>query len=120
MSEKPRGVTATMCALEVFWKHTGSTDTPLSQVLTFLHIAFRGEAPMAELADATGVVLSSVSRNVAKIGPGPNPEEPGLGLVEAFEDPWNRKRKLVRLSTKGKRLAERINEEVQQKVLRRN
>jgi DNA-binding MarR family transcriptional regulator len=118
-NEKPKGVTATMCALEVFWKHTGSTDTPLSQVLTFLNVAWRGEVSMADLADQTGVVLSSVSRNVAKIGPGPNPSEPGLGLVEAFEDPWNRKRKLVRLSKKGLKLAERIDEEVQQKVLRR-
>jgi DNA-binding MarR family transcriptional regulator len=118
MSDKPKGVTATMCALEVFWKHTGSTDTPLSQVLTFLNVAFRGEMAMADLATQTGVVLSSVSRNVAKIGPGANPSEPGLGLVEAFEDPWNRKRKLVRLSNKGKKLAERIDDEVQSKVLK--
>jgi DNA-binding MarR family transcriptional regulator len=116
--EQTKGVHATMCALEVFWKMTGSTDTPMSQVLTFLHVAARGELPMADLADSTGVVLSSVSRNVAKIGPGPNPKEPGLGLVEAFEDPWNRKRKLVRLSAKGRKLAERINDEVLTKVLR--
>lgn len=118
MESTAKGVYATLCALEVFWTHTGATDTPMSQVLTFLHIATRGELPMADLAKSTGVVLSSVSRNVAKIGPGPNPKDPGLGLVEAFEDPWNRKRKLVRLTKKGRALADKINEEVLVKVWR--
>jgi len=83
----------------------GSTEIPASQVLTFLAVAFRGEAPMAELAEATGVVLSSVSRNVAKLGPGATPKDPGLGLLQAKEDPWNRKRKLVSLTKAGEELA---------------
>lgn len=59
---------------------------------------------MADLEKLTGVGQSSVSRNVTKIGPGPNPKEPGYGLVEAYEDPFYRKRKLVRLTKRGKEL----------------
>lgn len=98
--------------LEVFAKTAGGTDTPISQVMVFLVVAQRSEITLADIAKETGVVLSSASRNVAKMGPGANPNEPGLGLVESFEDPWNRKRKLVRLTSKGRKLAERINEEV--------
>lgn len=105
MPEATKKGTMLMCAaLETFWKATGTTDTPMSQVLTFMHVGSRAEVSMAELEKLTGVVQSSVSRNVAKIGPGLNPKEPGLGLVEAYEDPWNRKRKLVRLTKKGLQL----------------
>lgn len=114
-----RGVFATLCSLEVISKATGYTDMPVSQVMTFLNLAARGELTMQDLSSATGVVLSSVSRNVTKLGAGPNPNEPGLGLVEAYDDPWNRRRKLVRLTTKGKKLAEKVNDEVQQRVLAR-
>lgn len=105
MVDGRRGCGALIQALTAMTQAAGSSDIPASQLLTFLAVAFRGEAPMAELADATGVVLSSVSRNVAKLGPGPNPKEPGLGLLQAKEDPWNRKRKLVSLTRSGEELA---------------
>ena len=107
-----KGVPLTMMALECFWKMTGSTDTPLSQVLTFLHVAYRSEINMTDLEKLTGVTQSSVSRNVAKIGAGLNPKEPGLGLVSAAEDPFYRKRKLVRLTEKGKRLVTEMDKAV--------
>jgi hypothetical protein len=71
--QKNNGVPLTMLALECFSKITGSTQTPISQVLTFLHVAYRGEMPMADLEKLTGTDQSSVSRNVSKIGPGPTP-----------------------------------------------
>lgn len=108
-AQNNKGVPLTMMSLECWSKLTGSTDTPISQVLTFLHVAYRNEVSMAELEKLTGVTQSSVSRNVSKIGAGVNPREPGLGLVEASEDPYYRKRKLVRLTEKGKRLAGEIN-----------
>ena len=76
----------------------------MQQLLTFAHVADRGEIAMAELVKLTGVEQSSVSRNVAKVGTGVRPKEPGMGLIEAFEDPYYRKRKLVRVTPRGKEL----------------
>src|SRR4051794_21772868 len=95
------GLTSATALLEVYSHAAGTTDVPVSQVLTFLAVASHGEMPMADLEKATGVVQSSCSRNVARIGPGTNPKEPGLGLVETFEDPWYRRRKLVKLTHRG-------------------
>jgi DNA-binding MarR family transcriptional regulator len=106
--EVKRGCGAMLQALEAVAKRAGSTEIPASQVLTFLCVAFRGEVPIADLATETGVVLSSASRNVAKLGPGPNPKDPGLGLLKAQEDPWNRKRKLISLTAHGQELAAAI------------
>ena len=78
-------------------------DIPMQQVLTFAHVAHRGEIPMQELMDLTGVSQSSVSRNVEKLASG-KPRDPGYGLLEAFEDPYYRKRKIVRLTPRGKEL----------------
>lgn len=89
-------------------KLTGVPDIPTSQVLTLLHIADRGEMPLGDLEKLTGVTQSSVSRNVARLGPGRNPDDPGFGLVDLFEDPYYRRRKLVRLNAKGKQLMARL------------
>lgn len=84
------------------------SDIPVQQVLTLLVVAMGNETPMADLADATGVGQSSVSRNVAILGQGINPREQGYGLLEAYEDPEFRRRKLVRLTAHGKELVKEL------------
>lgn len=83
---------------------TQNPTMPLQQVQLFLHVAHHGEVLMEDLEEATGVEQSSVSRNVSALGGG-WPGKPGYGLVESREDPTNRRRKLVRLTNKGKALA---------------
>src|SRR4051812_31439570 len=85
-------------------KFLDTNELPMQQLLIYLHVADRGEMPMADLLDLTGVAQSSISRNVALLGPGPNPRERGYGLIEAYEDPFYRKRKLVKLTERGKEL----------------
>ena len=63
---------------------------------------------MADLSDLTGLAQSSVSRNVAKLAQGMSPSEPGYGLIEAFEDPYYRKRKLVRVTPRGLDFAKKL------------
>lgn len=63
-----------------------------------------GEMPMQEIEKVTGWAQSSVSRNVAKLGNGVSMAEKGARLVEAYEDPEYRRRKLVRLTALGKQL----------------
>jgi DNA-binding MarR family transcriptional regulator len=86
----------------------GTSDIPLQQVLTFAHVADRQELPMADLIDLTGVGQSSVSRNVAALSSTRGVREPGYGLVEAYEDPAYRRRKLVKLTARGRALVAEI------------
>jgi DNA-binding MarR family transcriptional regulator len=74
-----------------------------------------GDLPMQQLEKITGWGQTSVSRNVSKLGRGIG-ERPGAGLVEAFEDPHWRRRKIVRLTGKGVVLRERINAILQSDV----
>lgn len=58
---------------------------------------------MQDLIELVGVSQSSVSRHIDRLARG-RPREPGFGLVEAYEDPDYRKRKLVRLTPRGQAL----------------
>jgi len=73
-------------------------------VAIFLYIA-NSPVPvkMQDIADDLGLAQSSVSRNVAALSDWTRHRTKGHNLVEAFEDPMERRRKLVRLTTKGKR-----------------
>lgn len=62
-----------------------------------------------------GISKSSVSRNVAALSQLHRLGRPGHNLVEAYEDPEDRRNKRVRLTSKGRavalRLAELVREE---------
>lgn len=78
-----------------------------SQTLScFLHVALRGEIPMNDLIELLDLSGAAVSRNITLLGAG-TPKDPGMGLVDSFEDPHYRRRKLVRLTGKGANLAEK-------------
>jgi len=65
---------------------------------------------MAEIAEELGLSQSTVSRNVAYLGDWNRHKEKGHQLLEAFEDPMERRRKLVRLTAKGKRFIKSLSE----------
>jgi DNA-binding MarR family transcriptional regulator len=67
-----------------------------------------GELAQAEIERITGWAQSAVSRNVAKLGQGLTIHEPGPRLVESFEDPAWRRRKIVRLTNRGKLLRDQL------------
>jgi DNA-binding MarR family transcriptional regulator len=85
----------------------GVTDIPLQHILVFCEVVDHGEISMGEIMKLVGLTQSSVSRNVDKLGRG-SPGEPGYGLVESYEDPAYRKRKLVRVTPRGKELAKAV------------
>jgi len=58
---------------------------------------------MADIAEELGLSQSTVSRNVAYLGDWNRHKTKGHGMLEAYEDPMERRRKLVRLTAKGKR-----------------
>lgn len=74
-------------------------------LLTFCAVASRtGPIPMQDVQASTGQTGSSTSRNVALLGP------QGLDLLDAYEDPSNRRRKLLMLTPHGRRIARQIHE----------
>ena len=66
--------------------------------------AQQGGVRMQKIAEELDIAQSSVSRNVYKLGDVNRHKKPGIGLLIAFEDPMERRRKLVRLTSKGKRV----------------
>ena len=85
------------------------TEIQTQTVAVFLTVA-KHPVPikMQEIADELGLAQSSVSRNVAWLGSWSRHHKKGQELVEAYEDPMERRRKLVRLTEKGTRFAKSL------------
>lgn len=83
-------------------------EMPTQMVQTFLAVAIQPGLTMAELGDQVGLSQSSVSRNVAALGKFHRYGKAGHDVVSAEEDPVERRRKIVKLTPKGKRLADQI------------
>ena len=88
--------------LEFIKDKAQNPELQVVSVQVLLEIAMRPETPMADIENATGLSQAAVSRNVAKLGPGISIKEKGAGLVEAYEDPEYRRRKLVKLTPRGR------------------
>ena len=56
------------------------------------------------ISEALDIAQSSVSRNCYKLATINRHRKVGIGLLENFEDPMERRRKLVRLTAKGRRV----------------
>ena len=77
-------------------------DMPIQQALTLLHVGLQPGITHAELVKAIGMEQSSVSRNTAALSKWHRLGKPGLDLIEQFEDPRERRRKIVYLTPKGR------------------
>ena len=64
--------------------------------------------PQIHLRDVSGLSEAAVSRNLAILGEGSSFRTPGPKLVETYEDPDYRRRKLVRLTAKGRSFMDTI------------
>ncbi|OUE44484.1 hypothetical protein BZY95_06355 [Billgrantia desiderata SP1] len=69
-----------------------------------LEVAIQPDITMGELIRKTHLSQASCSRNVSLLSDMDRHDRPGLGLVEAREDPAERRRKIVRLTPKGREL----------------
>lgn len=67
-----------------------------------MEIALRPGMTMQQLSEATGLSQSSCSRNVAALSKWHRLGTPGYDLVEAIEDPAERRRKIMFLTGKGR------------------
>jgi len=82
----------------------------MQQFRVFVEVALHDPEPMpmSELSVAVGIAQSSVSRNVAALSSWSRHHEKGHELLRAYEDPMNRRRKLVELTPKGKAVKSRL------------
>jgi DNA-binding MarR family transcriptional regulator len=64
---------------------------------------------MKNISKELGIAQSTVSRNCYKLSDKIK-EKPGIGLLQSFEDPTERRRKLVRLTPRGKRVHSTLSE----------
>lgn len=85
-------------------------EMPLQQLLTLLVAARDPGVTMQDVMKELDVSSASVSRNVAKLGRVDRHHEPGFDLVTAYEDPMERRRKVVDLTSHGKQLIRRVAE----------
>lgn len=92
--------------LEAF--RTLDPDLPIQYALSFLTLAQNEGLSMGELAQRLAIAQSSASRNIAALSEWHSFGKPGLGLVEAREDPRERRRKLVSLTAKGHAFLHRL------------
>ena len=73
----------------------------LQTVICYLMVAQFGPCHLSNIRDTANVSQASVSRNCSALGTIHRRGIPGLGLVETWEDPMNRKSKIVGLTKKG-------------------
>jgi len=83
------------------------TQIEAQAIAVFFYVAIHGGkegVSMQTISEELDIAQSSVSRNVYKLGDINRHKKIGIGLLETFEDPMERRRKLVRLTSKGKRV----------------
>lgn len=83
-------------------------EMSIHQAACFMLIAKFEGLSMKELGDKLGIAQSSTSRNVAALSKWHRLNREGLDLVEAKEDPAERRRKIVMLTPKGRALIEAL------------
>lgn len=76
-------------------------DLPSHGWWMFLFIAGNPDISMSDIQRRTGLASSTISRNIAWLGKQKKADVPGLNLVVAYEDPTNRRSKLVKLTPRG-------------------
>lgn len=96
--------------LAALHKTMGRGEVELNALRVLFIIASYDPRPIPQLTlrELTGLSEAAVSRNLAILGRGNTMDIPGPKLIETYEDPDNRKRRLCKLTSKGRNFMELI------------
>ena len=84
-------------------------EMPLQQARCLFIIADSDEGlSLSDIAKKAGIGLATASRYIGALGKINRKKEEGLQLIESFEDPMERRKKIIRLTTKGRAAVRRI------------
>ena len=103
-TKKTLGISRALGALREELEYS---DMPAQLIQILLEVAAVGEVTQQDLEKKVGISRAAVSRFLAILSVGV-PRRPGLRLVESFEDPEYRRRKIVRVTAKGKAVVTRM------------
>lgn len=81
---------------------------PIQWVAILLEVAGTEGLSISQLAEKTGLALSSTSRNVAAMSDWHWLKRPGLGILEKGTDRMDLTKRTVTLSPKGEKLVEQL------------
>lgn len=95
--------------IEEFRQYQPNMESTAISVFLVIALHHQKEGiPMQFIADKLNIAQSSVSRNVTKFLKLERHKDNRMSFVESFEDPYLRRRKLVRLSPRGMNLMDSI------------
>lgn len=78
-------------------------DMPIQQAKCLFIVAQEPDGmSLSDIAKKAGIGLATASRYISALGKINRHRQEGLQLIEAFEDPMERRKKIIRLTTKGK------------------
>lgn len=83
--------------------HKLNPTMQVSTMLVFLYIASKGVTNQQDIEMSLGLTGGTTSRNVSYWTDTKEFGVDGMGMVERFEDPRDRRHKILRLTPKGKR-----------------
>lgn len=113
MSSPTRVLGAASAFLDAFTRITENRTIEAQQIQLLLVLYTNGSVVQGNLEKLTGVGPSSISRNIAKLGAGVRPAtEKGPGWVQSYDDPNNRRTKIVELTPAGRKMLEKVSSEV--------
>lgn len=97
----------TLRSITSLWTEAmGRSEVELNTLRVFLTVAAAGGRPIQQSAVRDGIGLSeaATSRNIQMLSSGATPTSKAPELIESYEDPQYRRRKLVRLTSRGEDL----------------
>jgi len=87
-------------------------EIPIQTAAMLLLVAINPGITMKEMGERLEISQASCSRNVAALSRKHRLEKPGYNLVRAVEDPAERRRKIVKLTPRGREVIAKLSERV--------
>ncbi|ARO87963.1 MarR family transcriptional regulator [Nitrosospira lacus] len=108
-------MTALSSALSAFKEFTGDPDVQVQAIQTFLKVATTSNPSVDNIARTIGLSQSTASRNVLKLSAGPRAQD-GYGLITVELDPYDGRKRIIKLSARGHELVRFIEERTMPKL----